>query len=242
MSRRRHAGGVPHPAGRRRRPLAPLVLDGQRGLLLHVRRAGEQWLRWPCPRADGPRAAGPHRELGRAVPAGPRLRWPPLDTCDVLYLSLKTFSPAQVRSIQLDDWWYDGAEPDSHAHMCVRNLAPRPDLFPAGLPPLPPQISYHLYGPFFCPDNVYRGAIPFVNSRLASRGRCSHYHAPLSVFYTESSRKHTGRCMDDITARGDSPASRPSTTRTRCPTPPRYVGFGHIGALYCSSSTSHHIH
>jgi hypothetical protein len=47
-----------------------------------------------------------------------------------------------VRSIQLDDWWYQGNEADSHDHMCVKELAPKPDLFPTGLPKLPPNISY----------------------------------------------------------------------------------------------------
>jgi hypothetical protein len=69
-----------------------------------------------------------------------------------------------VRSIQLDDWWYIGSNPDSHDHMCVKEFAPKPDLFPKGLPPLPSQISYHLYGPFFCEDNVYRHNFSFANS------------------------------------------------------------------------------
>jgi hypothetical protein len=55
-----------------------------------------------------------------------------------------------VRSIQLDDWWYIGSEPESHDHMCVKEFAPEPALFPRGLPVLPSQMSYHLYGPFFC--------------------------------------------------------------------------------------------
>jgi len=39
--------------------------------------------------------------------------------------------------------------------MCVKELAPRPDLFPTGLPKLPANMSYIVYGPFFCEDNVY---------------------------------------------------------------------------------------
>jgi hypothetical protein len=37
-----------------------------------------------------------------------------------------------VRSIQLDDWWYVGCDADSHDHMCVKELAPKPELFPNG--------------------------------------------------------------------------------------------------------------
>ena len=78
-----------------------------------------------------------------------------------------------VRSIQLDDWWYEGtgdAYEDSHDHMCVRELMPKPALFPEGLPKLPPQISYHLYGPFFCQDNVYRDKFAFANSSRPGDG------------------------------------------------------------------------
>ena len=54
--------------------------------------------------------------------------------------------------------------------MCVRELMPKPALFPDGLPQLPPQISYHLYGPFFCQDNVYQDKFAFVNSSRPGDG------------------------------------------------------------------------
>jgi len=69
-----------------------------------------------------------------------------------------------VRSIQLDDWWYIGSDPASHDHMCIKELSPDPELFPSGLPSLPPQISYNLYGPFYCQDNIYRNNFSFTNS------------------------------------------------------------------------------
>jgi hypothetical protein len=66
-----------------------------------------------------------------------------------------------------DDWWYVGDETASHDHMCVKELSPKPALFPSGLPSLPKEITYHLYGPFFCEDNVYaKTNISFVNSTL----------------------------------------------------------------------------
>ena len=65
---------------------------------------------------------------------------------------------------QVDDWWYLGNELDSHDHMCVKELAPKPDLFPTGLPKLPRNISYVVYGPFFCEDNVYKDKYPMTNS------------------------------------------------------------------------------
>eukprot|EP01051_Picozoa_sp_SAG22_P021863 SAG22_NODE_5001_length_1111_cov_1.159091_1_plen_260_part_01 len=82
-----------------------------------------------------------------------------------------------VRTIQLDDWWYlgtcDGStwSDASHDLMCVKELAPKPDLFPTGLPPLPAEISWNLYGPFFCEDNVYQAKIPFVNSSKWADGK-----------------------------------------------------------------------
>ena len=72
-----------------------------------------------------------------------------------------------VRSIQLDDWWYVGSEPESHDHMCIKELSHDPELFPSGLPNLPPQISYNLYGPFYCQDNIYRKNFSFSNSTAA---------------------------------------------------------------------------
>lgn len=66
-----------------------------------------------------------------------------------------------------DDWWYVGSENDSHDHMCVKELSAKPPLFPNGLPSLPKEISYNLYGPFFCEDNVYASKnVSFVNSTL----------------------------------------------------------------------------
>lgn len=53
----------------------------------------------------------------------------------------------QIAGLGVQDWWYKGSgDPaeDSHDHMCVKELMPKPDLFPEGLPPLPEQISYHL--------------------------------------------------------------------------------------------------
>ena len=69
-----------------------------------------------------------------------------------------------VRSIQLDDWWYVGSEPDSHDHMCVKELAPDPDLFPRGLPALPEGISYHLYGDYTMPFTLsYMVSVTLIN-------------------------------------------------------------------------------
>lgn len=47
---------------------------------------------------------------------------------------------------------------------CVKDVSPKLDLFPRGLPKLPANISYVLYAPFFCEDNVYRNTFPFENS------------------------------------------------------------------------------
>ena len=60
-----------------------------------------------------------------------------------------------VRSIQLDDWWYEGGSDSpfdarSHDHMCVRDFTGKPALWPTGLPVLPENMSYLLYGPYVC--------------------------------------------------------------------------------------------
>lgn len=89
-----------------------------------------------------------------------------------------------VRSIQLDDWWYVGSEPDSHDHMCVKELIPKPELFPAGLPKLPEEISYHLYGPFYCEDNVYLSKFSMVNSTLEKEKDSDPMPAASEAFYT----------------------------------------------------------
>jgi hypothetical protein len=92
---------------------------------------------------------------------------------DELLLRLVDSFAAQrlpVRTIQLDDWWYEGAEATSHDHMCVKELVPKPSLFPHGLPLLPAGMSYNLYAPFFCPDNVYAGSFDFANSSFDRQG------------------------------------------------------------------------
>jgi hypothetical protein len=89
-----------------------------------------------------------------------------------------------VKSLQLDDWWYVGSEPDSHDHMCVKELAPKPELFPTGLPKHPAGISYHLYGPFFCEDSVYRDRYNMVNSTLEKEKDADPSPSASEAFYT----------------------------------------------------------
>jgi hypothetical protein len=101
-----------------------------------------------------------------------------------------------VRSIQLDDWWYVGtgdASEDSHDHMCVKELSPKKELFPDGLPPLPEQISYHLYGPFFCEDNVYAHNFPFANSTANNGREADPMPGASEAFYTHLFRSERAK-------------------------------------------------
>jgi len=113
---------------------------------------------------------------------------------DQLLLNLQTSwatAGLPVRSVQLDDWWYT-SEITSHDHMCVKEWAPAPELFPDGLPKLAPQISYNLYGPFWCEDNVYRQrGFDFLNSSDPKTSNHQSDPAPAAAeaFYTELFRE-----------------------------------------------------
>ena len=69
----------------------------------------------------------------------------------------------------MDDWWYEGGtdtpfDAKSDDHMCVKELKGKPNLFPVGIPQLPAEIGYTLYGPFFCPDTPYASRFEMINS------------------------------------------------------------------------------
>lgn len=101
-----------------------------------------------------------------------------------------------VRSVQLDDWWYD-SELGSHDHMCVKDWAPSAELFPTGLPQLAPNISYILYGPFWCQDNVYarEKGFAFLNASDQEAGNFEADPAPAAAlsFYTELFREQKAK-------------------------------------------------